>query len=57
MALVYLAQTQEIETLADETLQRLLSFPSLAFQLADLSQKFDISNFLRLLTGVLLSRW
>lgn len=52
-ALVYLAQTQTIESL-DSALQPLLAFRSLPLLLADLSLKFDTSNFLRLfLTGLL----
>jgi hypothetical protein len=55
-ALIYLAQTQEIESLGD-ALQPLLSYRSLALLLADLSQKFDTSNFLRLFLNGLLSHW
>jgi hypothetical protein len=55
-ALVYLAQTQTIESL-DSALQPLLAFRSLPLLLADLSLKFDTSNFLRLFLTGLLSHW
>lgn len=57
MALIYLAQTQSISTLPEEALHPLLSFRSLAALLAEFSQKFDTTNFLRLLLRGLLSRW
>lgn len=55
-ALVYLAQTQTIESL-DSALPPLLAFRSLPLLLADLSLKFDTSNFLRLFLTGLLSHW
>lgn len=57
MTLIYLAQTQNIAQLSPEALASLLKFRSLAGLLADFTQKFDTSNFLRLLLDGILSHW